>query len=656
MTLAFALVAVPTLGGAVAWLGWRRRETPAAALAAWAAVLGVTTLGLAVGVLIVGPQDAVDLGAGLMWSVAVTPVAGVMAVAVAAVSLPVVVYAAVHEERAVAPRVTGLLLVFVGAMQLLVVAGDLVTLLVGWELVGAVSWALVATEWREPGVPGAANTAFLATRAGDLGLFAAVGAAVAGAGGVAYADLAAVDGGALHLLVAGIGLAAISKGAQLPFSPWLDAAMAGPTPASALLHSATMVAAGPYLLVRLSDVVGAVDWFGPAAVAVGLATALAAGVVASTRTDVKRLLAASTSAQVGLMVVAVGVGAPLVAFAHLLAHATLKALLFLAGGVAIAASGGRDLRRMRLGRALPVSAGMAGVGALALAAVWPLGAAWTKEHVVAAAGGVGVGLALLVVLAGGLSAAYAARWWLLAFGTAGDQQGGDDGGGDSGNAGVVRAPSATERAGVGVLAALTLAASVLWWPGVGEALAERLGGQIPSGAPWELVASLSAVAIAVYAVWTLDRRGRLQGEHDLAGAPWARRTARWAGWPDAVGRLVVAPSMAGSRLLARADDRLDDAVTAVGRGAVGIAGRLARGDDRVVDAGVRGVGAATSWLAAGLTRVGEGLVDGVVAGIGGIVGQSGRDARRLQTGMTHHYYVIVVVGVAAATVVVAVLE
>lgn len=648
MTLALALVTVPVLGGLAAWSGGRHGS--ASALAAWVGGVASATLALAVAVLIAGPAGAIDIGAGLVWSVAVTPVAGVMAVAVAAVALPIVVYAAVHEERAVAPRVTGLLLAFVGAMQLLVVAGDLVTLLVGWELVGAVSWGLVATQWREPGVSGAANTAFLATRAGDLGLFAAVGAAVAGAGGVTYAELGGLDGGALHLLVAGVSLAAISKGAQLPFSPWLDAAMAGPTPASALLHSATMVAAGPYVLVRLFDVLDRAAWFGPAALGVGLGTALVAGVVATTRTDVKRLLAASTSAQAGLMVVAVGAGAPLVAFLHLLAHAAFKSLLFLTGGMADAAARTRDLRRMRLGRRLPGAAAMAGVGALALAAVWPLGAAWTKEHVVAAAGHVGVGFGLLVVVAGGLSAAYAARWWLLAFGsgrTDGEETVADLPG---------RPPLRPETAGAALLALLTLAASVLWWPGVGEAVAGWLGGTVPSGAPWELAASLTAVALAGYGVWSLDRAGRLTGDGDLSATAAGRRVAHWGHWPTAVDRLVVAPTRSAAAALAAADDRLDSLVSAGGAGVRRIAGVLASGDHRVVDAGVRGISAATAWAAGVLSRAGEGLVDGAVAAVSGVIGQTGRDARRLQTGMTHHYYVIVVVGVAAATVVVALME
>ncbi|MGY8822312.1 MAG: proton-conducting transporter transmembrane domain-containing protein, partial [Pseudomonadales bacterium] len=145
-------------------------------------------------------------------------------------------------------------------------------------------------------------------------------------------------------------LACAAKSAQLPFSPWLFAAMSGPTPVSALLHAATMVAAGVYLLIRLHQTLDAVAWFAPLAIGLGLATALAGGVVASLQGHAKKLLAASTSSHYGLMWLAVGAGYPGAALLHFVTHAFFKAGLFLAAGIAEHHVGSYSLGDMRLGR------------------------------------------------------------------------------------------------------------------------------------------------------------------------------------------------------------------------------------------------------------------------------------------------------------------
>ena len=192
--------------------------------------------------------------------------------------------------------------------------------------------------------------------------------------------------------------------------------MAGPTSVSALLHSATMVAAGAYALIILGPAVSVVGWFGPAVVAIGLSTALVGGVVALGEVHGKRILAASTAAQYGLMFTAVGLGAPGAAAAHLVAHALLKSQLFLAVGVGRTATGTGDVRRWRLGGRMPYVAYAAAFGALALTAVPPVGAAWTKEQIVAAAVTAGPSVGALAFLAGLLSTVYALRLHLLAFG------------------------------------------------------------------------------------------------------------------------------------------------------------------------------------------------------------------------------------------------
>jgi NADH:ubiquinone oxidoreductase subunit 5 (subunit L)/multisubunit Na+/H+ antiporter MnhA subunit len=605
-------------------------------------------------------------GAGLVLSLLATDVAGVVAVLVASVAIPVVAYAAVHEEAPGLPRLLGLLVVFVGVMQLLVLAADLLTLVIAWELVAAVSWALIGFSWREPDRVSRAAHAFHATRAGSAALILAAGALVAGTGSLDYTAIDVLERPLLDVVAAGVLLAAMSKSAQLPFSPWLFSAMAGPTPVSALLHSATMVAAGAYALIRLAEPLSAVVWFGPAVMAVGIATALWAGVVALAETDGKRILAASTAAQYGLMFVAVGAGAGGAAAAHLVTHAVFKSLLFLCVGVGLHATGTEDVRTWRLGRRLPRVAVASGVGALALAAVPPLGAAWSKEQIVAAAVHAGPVIGALALLAGLLSAAYAGRLQLLAFGRSGAS--------DRGHAG--RTP-VVEITAVTVLAMGSLGLAALWWPGARgriEALTDR---PLIAGAAWETAVSVALVATGL--AWAWSRAG---GGRDGALVPAAARQAAvgWFGIMTASRRGIVEPVLAAAVALGRFDvvadaparvvaglgsragaalPRFDDAVVDGAVRAVTRAGRLASRAlawwlERGVDGVVAALATATTWVAAA-SRIGDDRgVDGGVEGIAGAVGAAGRRSRALQTGLAHHYYVIAVVGLVALLVVAAI--
>jgi NADH:ubiquinone oxidoreductase subunit 5 (subunit L)/multisubunit Na+/H+ antiporter MnhA subunit len=170
------------------------------------------------------------------------------------------------------------------------------------------------------------------------------------------------------------------------------------------------------LLIRLAPDLEAVGWFTPAVAGIGLTTALAGGLVATIQTGAKRALAGSTSAQYGLMFVAIGASTTAAAGAHLVTHAAFKSLLFLGAGIAIHASGSQNLAGMHLGRVLPRIALLSAVGALALAAVPPLGGAWSKEQILAAAVHASPWLATGVFVAGFLSALYATRYQALAFG------------------------------------------------------------------------------------------------------------------------------------------------------------------------------------------------------------------------------------------------
>ncbi|HSN72419.1 MAG TPA: proton-conducting transporter membrane subunit, partial [Steroidobacteraceae bacterium] len=333
-----------------------------------------------------------EWSARLAWSrwleltAGMTPTSATMAVLVPVIALPVVLYAAAHEEERGLARLIALMLLFVGSMELLVVATDLLTLLIGWELVGACSWALIGHHWRDAANPASGQYAFLATRLGDLGLFVAAMAAFAGTGSFAYEALERLSPADLQIVAFGLLVSAAAKAGQVPFAPWLFRAMAGPTSVSALLHAATMVAAGAYLLIRLEPQLNRAEGFAALTLTIGLVTALAGGLVALIQNHAKKLLAASTSAHYGLMFVAVGTGYPAVALLHLVAHAAFKAALFLSAGVAGERADTYALDKMGFGRVLPVTAAFSAVAALALAGVPPLGAGWTKETIVAAAG------------------------------------------------------------------------------------------------------------------------------------------------------------------------------------------------------------------------------------------------------------------------------
>ncbi len=633
------LFLLPLLAGVAIWAAGDRAVVTRATVA-----LGSLGAVLVVSVLAAGTQPGATVrwGAGLSLRLEVADVARAPVVLVAVVGLAVVTYALGYGERAGRSRMVGLLVAFVGAMELLVVAGDFLSLLTAWELVGLISWGLIGHHWRQ-GAATEANQAFLATRVGDVGLFLAAGAAYAASGTLRFSSLPTgpADRGLAAVVVAGVLLAAIAKSAQLPFSPWLFSAMAGPTPASALLHSATMVAAGAYLLARLQPFLDSAGWFGPLTIAIGLTTALAGGVVAVVQPEAKKLLAASTSAHYGLMLVAVGAGYPIVAIAHLVAHGLFKALLFVSAGVAIDASGTPTLVGMRLGRRLPVVAGLSAIGALALAAVPPLGAAWTKEEIVGSAAEAAPWVAVLVIAAGALSALYATRFHLLAWGrhdlTVGDEP-------QRAVGGLTAATIA-----LGLLVACSVALGLLWTPWGEDRLRQVTGGTLPAGATWEIAGSLAAVAVSVYAALVLDRRHRLVTP---APTPAFRRVARWFDLAALSRATVVGPTLALARRAARFDDRVVDAgVDGVGRLAAAVAGGLARGDDRVVDAGIRGVARFGTWLSRMLDRVGELGIDGAVEGLARLTGSAGRDARRLQSGQTHRYYATIAVGLAVLVLV-----
>jgi len=314
------------------------------------------------------------------------PAALYVALAVTVVALAVQVYsvAYLHDDDRYAPYAAQVSL-FTGAMLLVVSANDLILLLLGWEIMGACSYLLIGHDRRLPEAPAAAVKAFLVTRVGDVGFLLGIAWLAVDTGSFLISDVLArpdVPTAALLLILAGVA----GKSAQFPLHTWLPDAMAGPTPISALIHAATMVAAGVYVVFRLFPLFAE----SPVALAVlgvmAAITLLLGALSATAQDDLKRVLAWSTVSQIGYMTGALAVGSPAAALFHLLTHAAFKALLFLAAGAVIHAVGSNLMSRMGgLRRHMPVTFWCFVAGLGALAGVPPLSGFWSKENVLVAA-------------------------------------------------------------------------------------------------------------------------------------------------------------------------------------------------------------------------------------------------------------------------------
>lgn len=594
--LLWALVALPLTMGTLLAVSGRPADWYASAVA-----VGTTlaALGLAVAAAFERPRVEAPLLEGLPAGLAVDGLSGLMVVTVTAVTAAVLLFSVADigpgEARA---RFFGLMLLFCGAMLTTVTATTLPVLLMAWEVMGATSWALIGYWWRDPERGDAANTAFLTTRAADLGLYLAAGAALASGqvGSLALDELPDATGAWSAVITAGVIAAAFGKSAQLPFSFWLSRAMQGPSPVSALLHSATMVVAGAYLLLRLEPLLAQSGWGGPLVAWTGAVTAVVLGLVAVAQTDLKQLLAASTCAQIGFMVLAAGAGAVTGGTLQLVAHAAAKSLAFLVAGAWLTALGTKTLPALRGAARRHRTAGISFVvAALTLAGVPPL-SLWAAKDVLLA-GALEESMALYVVgLAGAvISALYSAKalWFVWQPVPVPDDH-------------EESLPYAT-RLPLVTLAVACAALTVTSFPPVRDAV-ERVLSDEAQPSPYAGEFALSgALAVAVSAViWfrgpqLLTLPGRI-----------TVLASEWLGLETAARTLLLRPVLRLAAALAAFDDRvLDRAVEGTARGSV----RLAQ------------------WTNAQVER----LVDGAVEGVAGGARALGHLARRPQTGQLHQY-------------------
>ncbi|REZ79318.1 NADH-quinone oxidoreductase subunit L, partial [Mycobacterium tuberculosis] len=324
-------------------------------------------------------------------------------------------------------RFFGYLNLFLASMLLLVVADNYVLLYVGWEGVGLASYLLIGFWYHKPSAATAAKKAFVMNRVGDAGLAVGMFLTFSTFGTLSYAGVFAGVPAASRAVLTAIGLlmllGACAKSAQVPLQAWLGDAMEGPTPVSALIHAATMVTAGVYLIVRSGPLYNLAPTAQLAVVIVGAVTLLFGAIIGCAKDDIKRALAASTISQIGYMVLAAGLGPAGYAFAimHLLTHGFFKAGLFLGSGAVIhAMHEEQDMRRYGgLRAALPVTFATFGLAYLAIIGVPPFAGFFSKDAIIEAAlGAGGIRGSLLggaALLGAGVTAFYMTRVMLMTF-------------------------------------------------------------------------------------------------------------------------------------------------------------------------------------------------------------------------------------------------
>lgn len=489
-----------------------------------------------------------------------------------------------------------LLNLFIAAMTLLVLANNFATLIIGWGGVGFASFALIGF-WREkPSAAAASKKAFVMNVIGDIGLMLAVFVLFRNVGVLDFQTLfdspnspletAAMQGAWLPWVVFGLLVGAYAKSAQLPLHTWLPDAMEGPTPVSALIHAATMVTAGVYLLVRSHPILELYPSVMPIIAALGALTALYAACCAMVQNDLKRVLAYSTMSQLGYMFMAVGLGAYGAAIFHLVTHAFFKALLFLTAGIVIhTAHGEQDMRRLGgLSKDIPFTCFMFAVGGAALAGVPLTSGFFSKEFILHAAhyhqGG--TVFFLLGALVAVMTAFYTGRAFFMTF--YGPQK-----------VEHPHLPGGPTTLSCALLTILAAAGGSLAQP-LSEFLDPSQGSpgfQIEPGATsWPAIILSALVLVAIAAAWGIYGKGQ----------------------PDKLGRNSTVFNFV------RSGFRVDEFYESIATGFT-ILGRLAnRGLDRL------------------FTLVGPGLVDGSFTSLG-------QSLRETQTGQIRHYMLSIMVSV-----------
>ena len=360
--------------------------------------------------------------AELLWD----PLAATMTLVVTGVGTLIHIYAVgyMHGDERFS-RFFTYLNFFIASMLILVLANNFAILFVGWELVGLSSYLLISFWYRRPSAAAAGKKAFIVNRIGDFGFMIALMLIFTSFGTLSYTQVLDDPGQVIGASTAtAIGLlllvGAAGKSAQIPLHIWLPDAMEGPTPVSALIHAATMVTAGVYMVARTGAIFELSEVAGGVVATVGALTALLAATIAIAQRDIKRVLAYSTISQLGYMFMAVGVGGYTAGVFHLVTHAVFKALLFLgAGSVIHGMADEQDMMKMGgLRRKMPITHITMLIATLSIAGIPPLAGFWSKDEVLAVMferGGFFIVLWAVGLLTALLTAFYMARQYFLVF-------------------------------------------------------------------------------------------------------------------------------------------------------------------------------------------------------------------------------------------------
>jgi len=425
---------------------------------------------------------------------------------------------------------------------------------VGWEGVGLASYLLIGFYFNKKSAADAGKKAFIVNRIGDFGFLIGMFLLLANFGTLTFSEIAAKlgmdpgwQGGVVTVIALCLMLGAAGKSAQLPLYIWLPDAMEGPTPVSALIHAATMVTAGVYMIARTHVLFDHSPFALGVVAVVGAATAVFAATIALVQTDIKRVLAYSTISQLGYMFLACGVAAYSAAIFHLVTHAFFKALLFLAAGAVIHAIGGeQDLRKMGgLWKKLPVTFAVTTAGVLAIGGFFPFAGFFSKDAILYAAflqGPGGKALWFVGLVTALLTSFYMFRLWYLAF--LGKPRGESE------------HPHATPWSMQGPLVILALLSIGGGWIGMerfGSFLTPAVGARTAEGgsAQLELILSIVAVAVALAGWFVADLMYRQQparAEELAAAYPGGYRMLAHKYYVDEIyGAVVVKPLLGISR-------------------------------------------------------------------------------------------------------------
>ena len=507
---------------------------------------------------------------------------------------------------------------FCASMLGLVMADHFVLLYACWELVGLCSYLLISFWFEKPAAAAAGRKAFITTRIGDTGLLLGILCLAWTTGELHFDRLGVVrtqlPTNMLTVISSLIFLGAVGKSAQIPLHVWLPDAMEGPTPVSALIHAATMVAAGVYLVARTFPL------FTPQSLhlvlTIGLLTHLLAGTVALTMTDIKRVLAYSTVSQLGLMMTALGFGAVAFAMFHLATHAFFKALLFLGAGSVIHATHEQELgpRLGGLRRTMPWTAAVFFIAALSMSGVFPFSGFWSKDAILVSAYHAHRWLMWTLLAGAAMTTCYIFRLYLRCFEGQPPRH-------------TERHPHESPRIMVGPMAVLALgavAAGLTGSPWLRHPFFHLLGVSnahdhidVPA-----LLWSTAAAGMGLWLAWTVGlKRHRLlpDGLRPIGARLYTLAVNRYY-VDECYERFIIKPFLA-------------------------MTGWLFRMDQQVIDGAVNGAGAAGWSLGQWKERFDRVVVDRLVNGTASAVRAIGSSLRGMQSGIVQQYLLVVVVSV-----------